>query len=63
VVRKDLQKANILEERREGSSPRGHFPGVQWLRICLPMQGTWGKSLVQEDFTGFRTTKPMHHNY
>ena len=21
---------------------------IQWLRICLPMQGTWVQSLVQE---------------
>ena len=26
---------------------RGTFPVVQWLRICLPMQGTWVRSLVQ----------------
>ena len=24
---------------------------VQWLRICLPMQRTWVRSLVQEDLT------------
>ena len=25
--------------------------GVQWLRVCLPMQGTWVQSLVREDPT------------
>ena len=35
---------------------------VQWLRICLPMQGTWVRSLVQEDPTCRRATKPVHQN-
>ena len=39
------------------------FPGVQWLRIHLPMQGTWVRSQVWEDSTCFRATKPMLHNY
>ena len=36
---------------------------AQWLRICLPMQGTWVQSLVQEDPTCCRATKPVLHNY
>ena len=36
---------------------------AQWLRICLPMQGRRVRSLVWEDPTCSRTTKPMHHNY
>ena len=36
---------------------------AQWLRILLPMQGTWVRSLVWEDFTCHRATKPMGHNY
>ena len=39
------------------------FLVVQWLRICLPMQGTQIWSLVWEDSTCCRATKPMHHNY
>ena len=35
---------------------------AQWLRICLPMQGTWVQSLVQEDSTCLRATKPTRHN-
>ena len=35
---------------------------VQWLRICLPVQGTWIWSLVQEDPTYSGAAKPMHHN-
>ena len=30
---------------------------VQWLRICLSMQGTQGGCLVQEDATCLRSTK------
>ena len=35
----------------------------QWLRICLPMQGTWVRSLVWVDSMCYGATKPMHHNY
>ena len=31
---------------------------VQWPRICLPMQGTWVWSLVWEDPSCLRATKP-----
>ena len=36
---------------------------AQWLRILLPMQGTWVRSLVQEDSTCHRATEPVHYNY
>ena len=36
---------------------------AQWLRICLPLQGTWVRSLVWEDPTCHRATKPVRHNY
>ena len=36
---------------------------AQWLGICLPMQGTQFRALVQEDLTCRRATKPMRHNY
>ena len=36
---------------------------VQWLRVCLLMQGTWVWSLVQEDSTCCGATKPLHHNH
>ncbi|XP_049559490.1 modulator of macroautophagy TMEM150B isoform X2 [Orcinus orca] len=35
---------------------------AQWLRICLPMQGTQVQALVQEDPTCSGATKPMRHN-
>ena len=36
---------------------------VQWLRIRLPVQGTWVQALVQEDPTCHGATKPVRHNY
>ena len=33
---------------------------AQWLRICLPMQGTQVRALVQEDPTCQGATKPVH---
>ena len=36
---------------------------AQWLRICLPMQGTRVRSLVWEDPTCRGATGPLHHNY
>ena len=41
----------------------GASPVAQWLRIHLPMQGTWVRALVWEDPTCHGATKPMHHNY
>ena len=36
---------------------------AQWLRICLPVQGTQVQALVWEDPTGRGATKPVRHNY
>ena len=36
---------------------------AQWIRIRLPMQGTWVQALVREDPTCRGATKPVHHNY
>ena len=36
---------------------------AQWLRVCLPMQGTQVQSLVWENPTCSGATKPMRHNY
>ena len=35
---------------------------AQWLRICLPMQGTQVRALVREDSTWGRAAKPVRHN-
>ena len=36
---------------------------AQWLRICLPMQGTRARALVWEDPTCCGATRPVSHNY
>ena len=36
---------------------------VQWLRICLLMQGTQVRALVWEDPTCCVATRPVSHNY
>ena len=43
--------------------PLGTSLVTQWLGIHLPTQGTWVRSLAQEDPTCHRATKPMCHNY
>ena len=35
---------------------------VQWLRICLPMQGTQVRALVWEDPTRRGAARPVSHN-
>ena len=36
---------------------------AQWLRICLPMQGTRVRALVWEDPTCLGAVRPVSHNY
>ena len=36
---------------------------AQWLRMCLPTQGTRVQALVREDPTFHGATKPARHNY
>ena len=36
---------------------------AQWLRIRLPMQGTWVRAPFREDPTCHGATKPVHHSY
>ena len=36
---------------------------AQCLRICLPVQGTRVRALVQEDPICCGATKPIRHNY
>ena len=40
-----------------------NIPPIQWLRICLLMQGTWVWSLVLEDLTCHGATKSVGHKY
>ena len=36
---------------------------AQGIGICVPMQGTWVRSLVREDPTCHRAAKLVHHDY
>ena len=36
---------------------------AQWIRICLPMQGTLVQSLVWDDSTSCKATEPLCQNY
>ena len=63
VIRKRRKnKAQNQQKEGDNKNQRGTSVVVQWLRICLPMQGTWVPALVQEDPTCRRATKPMCHN-
>ena len=42
---------------------RGKASVAQWLRICLPVQGTRVRALVREDPTCHGAAKPVCHNY
>ena len=48
-----------LKKKKQNGAPLV----VQWIKIRLPMQGTWVRSLVWKDPTCFGTTKLVHHNY
>ena len=55
----------ILGESRSAAqkSDLGASLVAQWLRICLPMQGTRVRALVWEDPTCRGATRPVSHNY
>ena len=52
-----------LETRGWSKTEWGASLVAQWLRICLPMQGTRVRALVREDPTCRGATKPVRHNY
>ena len=49
---------NILQIYKHGTSLVVH-----WLKICLPMQGTWIRSLVWEDSICREAAKPDSRSY
>ena len=57
----------FLSKLYQVSVPQENFHGAslvaQWLRICLPMQGTRVRALVWEDPTCRGATRPVSHNY
>ena len=60
----------VKYSRKEGREDQGCFLKnycqaslvAQWQRICLPMQETQVRSLVQEDPTCFEATEPVSHS-
>ena len=68
------QKPHSQEDRQDEKA-KGYVPDegkdktpgaslvAQWLRICLPMQGTQVRALAWEDPTCRRAVKPVRHNY
>ena len=50
----------IFNIKKEGT---GASLVAQWLRVCLPMQGTRVRALVWEDPTCRGATGPVSHNY
>ena len=56
-VKEDPGLREIIEKRTGASLV------AQWLRICLPMQGTQVRALVWEDPTYRGATRPVSHNY
>ena len=59
----NLKQCTMQKQHSEFSSITGTSLVAQWLRIRLPMQGTWVRALVQEDPTCCGATKPVRHNY
>ena len=57
------RKANVQHKPHCYIRNLGASLVAQWLRICLPMQGTRVRALVWEDPTCCGATKPVSHNY
>ena len=55
----DTMKATCLLKREL----KGASLVAQWLRVCLPMQGTRVRALVWEDPICRGATGPVRHNY
>ena len=51
-----------LEHSHHGKEMRASLV-AQWLRVCLPVQGTRVRALVWEDPTCRGATGPVSHNY
>ena len=62
-IYKQLMDLNINKQTTQLKNELGASLVVQWLRICLPMQGTQVQALVWEDPTCRGATGPVSHNY
>ena len=56
-IYKELIQLNIKKQTTRA------FLVAQWLGICLPMQGTRVRALVQEDPICYGAAEPVSHNY
>ena len=65
IMRYHLAPIRITNIKKSTENKRGRGPSLvaQWERICLCMQDTWVQSLVQEDPTCLRATKPVSQVY
>ena len=61
VIRQRKMVDSILQRYNNNSNNRASLV-VQWLRVCLPMQGTRVRALVWEDPTCHGATEPVSHN-
>ena len=52
----------LLSKCRVESTNNGASPVAQWLRISLPVQEAWVRSLILENPTCLGATKPVRHN-
>ena len=61
----DLRLTGVSLEASPAPSRLGMWASLvaQWLRICLPMQGTRVRALVWEDPTCWGATGSVSHNY
>ena len=57
-----VEREKVIKELTIKTRP-GASLVVQWLRVCLPMQGTRVRALVWEDPTCHGATGPVSHNY
>ena len=58
-----MDKVDSMQEKMRNNNSNNRASLVaQWLRICLPMQGTRVRALVWEDPTCRGATKPVRHN-
>ena len=60
-----LQKLRVYKSypKEDQNAVIGASLVAQWLRICLPMQGTRVRALVWEDPTCRGANGPVSHNY
>ena len=55
-------KERIRSVKMTKNQPTGASLVVQWLRVCLPLQGTRVWALVRKDPTCRRAARPVCHN-